>query len=907
MKNFFSAFCIFAAAAALAIAGCTKDDGASGGGVDNSQELASLREQIAQLEKTVSSLEQTKSALENEKAALEREKAEIEKELEDAKSSQNQQIAQLEQKLAAIEQRISTTEDATGALTASITGMSTQIESMQNAVNGKVDKSEYDRFVQQTNDAIQENLALLAKLEVLCAGFGEGENIKSYIDSAVESLTSSLGNYVLKSVYESFYQEFKTFEEKYETDKSSIEAQIRELAALIEALDPDTGNDSSIGDLTQLQLRLAELEAKAVSMEDVYSKFSAECLQFNNGVNGVIDAALAEGGKISAAIEQTVKSLLGDFASEVDQLKSIVDDLAGRVGSLEEQMADIIGRIQSLVYVPKTSDGMIHIGSTYIAANDDDENRIEVASTKKIEYRVSPAELSAQLVKLPVTAFSFWQEHVTRAEQPSMDEFHVVKVEEGNGPGEILITVNNEHDFTFQNLAVALCVKSESASGVKTEFTSPYTTVIKDGRNIFGRFYLARNTASGYERVYDDELVNIVKYDDATTGTLFGTDYEVVYDNGEEIMSLNDAKERFEWEVDIKWTKTGVAGAFVNELSNITTVPAAPNSDRSKPVTFTMSSSSDRSNIGKKLSDKYRIDLISGNVTVTLKPQFGATVLACDTKYTVEGTHTVVWQYGKWEAATGRLVGDYSPYITEPGEVTGTGIDDMPESVVKAMFSSSNEWVAVKKDDSGINGELTVRSTTPVRDGGKWKTGFSLLGYKYSEGTESLQSLTCAARPAHMIGNGTIELSVSNFTFDGLPSKTIDLTRTIKQSSVATPLFYVVVSDKIKDETRKLPYTDEEVNKYFGGSSTTSPEFMHDFSLNFSEWSNDIYTMPMSIMLTRSDEDSMQVLSTIMANTGKISPALEQTTQFTAPENAELIIKDGPTFKITGTITVEKD
>lgn len=967
--------------------GCSNDGGASGESADTTAKIASLQEQIRALESTVSSLRSTMEAADKQlKEEFEKRIAVLEDvcdELNDAIASLpggggSYDIGALAERLTKLEGKVASEDSALAAkieevkksldtkldkaavesmltelktslqanisglqnkveacesqltsLNGSIAALKTQIESMQNAVNGKVDKSEYDAFVKQTNAAVQENIAKLAELSALCSGFSSGQTVKGYIDSAVSNLTSSLGNYVLKSTYDSFCLEYSNFLTKYETDKDSIENQMKSLRALIEGL--DSGDLSGIGDLAGLTTRLAALEAKAVSLEDVYSKFTTECTQFKSGVNSVIDEALADGGRISAAIEKAIEDLLGDYISTIDDLKRQVDDLTGRVDNLEEQMQDVIGRIQSLVYVPKTSDGKIHVGTTYIAVNDDDENRIEVTPTKKLEYRVSPAELSEKLIELPLEAFSFWQEHVTRAEGDGTDEFRVRNVEAGNGPGEILVTVDNDHDFLYQDLAVALCIKSESKSGVKTEFTSPYTTVVSDGRNIYNRFYLARRSVDGgYETVYGDELISLMLYDDLTsTATLLSSEeYEVVYDNGESIMSLDEAKARFEWEVDLGWKKTGITGAYsnANQVLEPHVVPSNPNENRQSDVSVTLLGSH-TSNIGKAISDAYLIELTDGEHTITLRERMAVKLLFCDKKYIVEGTPAIVWNYSKWEAAIGRPEGDYTPYLTQvsyriASEQTGLSnrYNHLPESVLTDIFSPTAVWEY--EQNNAINGELVICNTMPEMVAGtgtakEWHVQFTVNGYKYNDDTKTLSRIYRNVRPAHLVGNTPILIEASNFTFEAPEKRKITLSCDVNSKSASAVLFYLAVSDHINNNNKKLQYSKDEIDKFFGGdtSNLATSEFLSDLnhSATFATLQSGEHTMPVRIEAMRvektdatdSSKDTAYVYPALVAIPNQITPAITSETVFTVPEGATIHLQDGPTFEVVGNVTVK--
>lgn len=48
--------------------------------------------------------------------------------------------------------------------------------------------------------------------------------------------------------------------------------------------------------------------------------------------------------------------------------------------------------------------------------------------------------------------------HIGETEHDGLHEFNVVKIERGNGPGELQVTVDNSHDFVHKDIAFYNCV-----------------------------------------------------------------------------------------------------------------------------------------------------------------------------------------------------------------------------------------------------------------------------------------------------------------------------------------------------------------------------------------------------------------------------------------------------------------
>ena len=748
-----------------------------------------------------------------------------------------------------------------------------------------------------------------------------------------------------------------------------LERSIRELERTNEAL---TENMEAIEE--NLQQQIAQIKANQVTLAQVESLFAAksEALladidrRVGAALTAALDKELAAGGSIAVSIDKAIKERVGDvigayekelgtlqqqvkeLEKELDGLELTLRILEGRLEVTEEQIAELVKRIQSLVYVPKTADGIIHVGTTYLAATkedgtEDEENRIELSPTKKLEYRVSPADLAGELVKLwkrDNSILGFYQEHVTpvatRAEAAGMDEFHILNVEPGNGPGELLLTVRCDHDFTHEDLAVALCVKYTSGHGVATEFTSPYTTVVGDGRNVLTRFYVARKLAGGgYEAVRDDRLEYLLPYSTSEEVKLLGDDYEVVYDNGEQVMSFADAKVRFEWDVDLQWKKEGLRDAFTEDMidSYFLVKPAKPNDDRSQVVSVQLkSATTGTSALGYHFSDAYAISLTAGGKTVTVLPELKVHVTVCDDSYTVEGDTEIVWNYSKWEGAIGRPEGDMNPYVsTLSGGIKGNhfsageankAYNHLSEKSIRELFDTDAEWqITGLPTTAKMTGSPKIRNTALQYDNARYKTQFAVEGYLYSENTGSAQndtkvSLKRTATPPHLLGSKPITLTVTGLTFDAPPVKTIVLDASVGARESLAPVFFVTFSSRVKAEKR-LQYTAEELSKYFDNRAA---------SLEATDEMLSSYTMPDLLMtgpggLTMPLKMSGSLVRVPAADAtsgtaGYMFPALvadpvqiaggtlSGATQFTVPDGAVLQVENGPSFRVTGTVTV---
>ena len=869
-------------------------------------DFTALQNRLDALEATVRGAEGTEGLVE----AIGKVRTELAKKLETA--DVEKLLLELETKLqpqiAALDARIASCEGLINTLATNITALQSQLDAMSSLAGGKVDQAVYDEFTRLTNEKIQKNAETLAALTALCAGFEGGTTIKSYIDAARADVVGMLGDYVKKETYEAFYAEYTAFAKAYDSFKTETESELAALRKLLEAL--ETGDpDTSLAEILQLTSKIEELDKKSHALEDVYAQFNKQNSQFLNGVNDIINETLADGGAISTALASQAAALQAAYEAAIGDLDARLKELEERVGDLEDKVADLIDRIQSLVYVPKTSDGMIHIGTTYIAQQDENGEdigpHIEVTPTKKLEYRVSPAKLRDELLKLPLDAFSFYQEHVSRAEGDGMDEFHILAIEEGNGDGEILITVDNDHDFTRQNLAVALCIKSESASGVTTEFTSSYTTVVGDGRNIWDRFYLAKKTATGYEPVRDDHAVSLIRYDDTNSLVSLLGNYELVYDNGESCMSLTEAEERFEWQVELTESRTAVSSAFKNGIGSAVTIsPSNPNMDRKQPVTVSLNKS-DVASIGKAVTDTYQIVISDGTTKVTLIPEFRVSVIVCSDKYWSSAA-SIRWNYTNWHSVTTTGSGVYttsSVQICDSRTSSNSDLSYLPDKVVNELFVATDAGWTVQQAEA-VKGDVTACVKGVVKNANHRAWNFAIDGYVYSEGSSTL-TLNGSVKPSSLV-SGTIDLAAT-VTIDAPPARKaveVNAEMTSKQTANDTACQLYYLSGNTAVDTSKEPYTSAEINTYFGNNVGNVTEFFGGATLNQTAWtSSDNKSLPASLMILLVGTSRIGI-KMLVVDPQKISPALTSETTFTVPEGCAITVPNGPTIPVTGAVKV---
>ncbi len=883
---------------------------------DYENRITALEEKVGRLEVRVGELENAKESLESLVKGLQK------------------QVQELQQSQGGVPGQGTGVQGVIDSLKTVISDVRKQIEELNTAIGeirslagqNQSDVASLKEQMQTANEQIQNVLQLAARVEALegmLSGFDAGTDVRKYIDDAVEKATSSLGSYVLKTEYDEFYKEYKTFIGDYTGSVKSLLDSIAMLKQQIAGI-PGTGDASELAQRVQeLEKGLAELQ------EEVKKAFDYNSQEFLDGVGKVIDSALAEDGKITAALKSKLEELNKQFEQRVSALEERMESLEGKVGELDGKIAALLSRIQSLVYVPETNDGKIHIGASYIKGTSGDS--IGVTETKKLRYRVSPASLRDSLVEFLLPAeYTFWQDHVTRieeankkvglrkvmaakrAEHDGLNEFNIVKVEAGTREGELLITVDNEHDFTHEDLAVALCIKHEDTeSGVLTEFVSPYTVVVGKGENIASHFYAAKKEADGsYSSVSRNNVVEYTRrYNDPTPVRIM-EGYELVYDDGEEVMSLEDAKAKYEWDGDLqgefKYKNTGSAGG---------TLTSSDFDLNKNDSTFTLKSPGKLENVGKSWYINIDPTITKESKTAVVGPQIKVEVLILPESYEVKAE--VVWNSDKWRSGVQTGLGwtsDAAAYTTAAATLTGTG-GDLPGDAIRQIFEDGKKW-EVEGDDSEIlkdEGGLDITATTV-----SGHLAFIVKGFKYCNGEHTLKFKESEHNGVKV--TGTIKFvgpddSNRKVTLNDVEMKTDPQDASYSKYhsiSAGYPLIFMSAAADYPDG-QKLPYGDEEITKFFSGDRGKVMDWMtwavthKKFTLEGQETpcqkTNEDGDGPASVKLGLSERGGRPyvMMATIYVENNDSIKNLKTASTYQIPDGMKIKVEDGPEIPVSGT------
>lgn len=348
-----------------------------------------------------------------------------------------------------------------------------------------------------------------------------------------------------------------------------------------------------------------------------FSQYMAEYIADNQAVwaGQVSDAAIAALDDANLELKAKIISLIPDNGPDygttgnaaylkANDLTTVFAEYDKKITAIWSAIDDLAGRIQSIVFVPTKvgADYDVNFGGSYIAGAKTADNIPLASSLKvKIAFRVAPAALAgtlAEQINEGEVEVSFIPEEVktraAEAEAPVTYEGDVVAED-----GKLIFTavadeaLYEELKNEGKTYAVALCLKqdakkNEDGNGYKYvgfEIVSPYISTMGASADVKANFVLAKAGEEDKLVEYTDAAVYPLVWNSTETITLLN-DYQLAYEDGEEILSLEEAAAKYLWDAGVaeklafaythkNATYTGNAGDFSNQ-TQLTVDPKNP-------------------------------------------------------------------------------------------------------------------------------------------------------------------------------------------------------------------------------------------------------------------------------------------------------------------------------------------
>ena len=191
---------------------------------------------------------------------------------------------------------------------------------------------------------------------------------------------------------------------KLEGDIKGLQAKDEELSKQADAIKDMIGEleegTTVAGELTALWNKIGEIDGTVADAIADLENTKLDIENFDDEFNKQLDAALADGGKITEAIATAITKLSGEIDTKIDDVNNKIDEINKTIEGLPEwktAVDDAIdgleNRIQSLVYVPEYSDGKAAVYLYRINEVPVSENVVATAT-----FKVTPAALADAVV-----------------------------------------------------------------------------------------------------------------------------------------------------------------------------------------------------------------------------------------------------------------------------------------------------------------------------------------------------------------------------------------------------------------------------------------------------------------------------------------------------------------------------
>ena len=574
-------------------------------------------------------------------------------------------------------------------------------------------------------------------------------------------------------------------------------------------------------------------------------------------MTGVMVTQITEEGNalrnsILALIQENTPEVpdLGDNVTylQANKLSDVFAAYDAKIAEIWSAIDDLSGRIQSIVFVPTAMNQEfdVNLGGYYIAENDGDDTRIDLAASPKVKiaFRVAPATLAealAQKITDGIVTAKFIPEKITRADQEPLTYESVTWDD-----GKIIFTAVADEEIygalkANEAYAVALSLSQKSTMGDENvkkenqtygfEITSPYFTTNGGSKNVRDNFVLALLDDEG-EPVSAYDPAKGVAYDlvwnDMNTVITLLDQYGLAYKEGDKLLSMKEAAEAYLWDADVAEKL-----AFVDSHTHIeyttgyetqkqlVVTPADPTDkgNETKDVTVKNSSAASIAEVGNvlKLTDKASISNGSTKIAMAQEEVYSTVTILGDLLKTMNINLDFKWSYSKYTA------GAYEAEITIPAsdQVNWEKFNQLPEEFAVTLALPQGSKIVTNGSDI----ELTFIRKEMLNEESAQQFVVTMENYLTGDGTISYEE------DVHLLAENEIDKIETyvkfkgTVSFEGLP----DMTYAVSNEGASVDADYKVT---LSTNLNKQLYA--QVGSYFADENEVA-EFISALTLDYSK------------------------------------------------------------------------
>lgn len=376
---------------------------------------------------------------------------------------------------------------------------------------------------------------------------------------------------------EGVYGELQSLERALEVYAMDVDRRFNGLSAMDEALNERADalqeligelNTTVASEVMDLQLNIAavrsdleaaikDIDAAKLDRDEFGTYFAQELMAEIEKADGQINSAIS--GKLAEATDKLQAGIDAVEQRINEQIVPAISDLKTRMDEVEDAVEDLENRIQSLVYVPEYNDGKAPV-YTYSIGDELVSDRAVATAT----FKVTPASLADYVVNqyrnnvlvevVPVKDVS-----TRAAAAPILVYGDDLKVEKGAAPGYIDVEVSLYVSEVAEDVAFSLYVASADevnqaeAEGVVdmdagTYVSSEYVQAAVSEVKLDGSYVLCDAENNIYPDTYEEKVA--WSWDAAARKVYFYDGYDICIKLDDEILSLEDAADRFRTTVD---------------------------------------------------------------------------------------------------------------------------------------------------------------------------------------------------------------------------------------------------------------------------------------------------------------------------------------------------------------------